>query len=79
MINQYPLWKYVLILAVLLAGLLYALPNLYGEDPAVQVSTLRGAELDPALVDSMQLALREGGLSPKGVEPGPGTGAVPLP
>ena len=70
MINQYPLWKYVLILAVLLAGLLYALPNLYGEDPAVQVSTLRGAELDPALVDSMQLALREGGLSPKGVEPG---------
>ncbi|MCW9058285.1 MAG: protein translocase subunit SecD [Gammaproteobacteria bacterium] len=68
--NQYPLWKYVLILAVLLAGLLYALPNLYGEDPAVQVSTLRGAELDPALVDSMQLALREGGLSPKGVEPG---------
>ncbi len=70
MINQYPLWKYVLILAVLLTGLLYALPNLYGEDPAVQVSTLRGAELDPALVDSMQLALREGGLSPKGVEPG---------
>ncbi|HSJ48428.1 MAG TPA: protein translocase subunit SecD [Gammaproteobacteria bacterium] len=70
MINQYPLWKYVLILAVLLAGLLYALPNLYGEDPAVQVSTLRGAELDSALVDSMQLALREGGLSPKGVEPG---------
>ncbi|MCA1804978.1 MAG: protein translocase subunit SecD [Xanthomonadaceae bacterium] len=68
--NQYPLWKYVLILAVLLAGLLYALPNLYGEDPAVQVSTLRGAELDSALVDSMQLALREGGVSPKGVEPG---------
>lgn len=70
MINQYPLWKYVLILAVLLAGLLYALPNLYGEDPAVQVSTLRGAELDSALLDSMQLALREGGVSPKGVEPG---------
>jgi preprotein translocase subunit SecD len=69
MINQYPLWKYVLILVVLLTGLLYALPNLYGEDPAVQVSTLRGAELDPALMDSMQLALREGGVNPKAVEP----------
>jgi preprotein translocase subunit SecD len=70
MINQYPLWKYVLILAVLLAGLLYALPNIYGEDPSVQVSTLRGAELDPTLVDSLQLALREGGAVPKGVEVG---------
>ena len=70
MINQYPVWKYVLILAVLLVGLLYALPNLYGEDPSVQVSTLRGAELDPALVDSLQLALREGGTVPKGVEAG---------
>jgi preprotein translocase subunit SecD len=70
MINQYPMWKFVLILAVLLAGLLYALPNLYGEDPSVQVSTLRGAELDPALLDSMQLALREGGVNPKGVEAG---------
>jgi preprotein translocase subunit SecD len=70
MINQYPLWKYVLILAVLLAGLLYALPNIYGEDPSVQVSTLRGAELDPTLVDSLQLALREGGAAPKGVEAG---------
>ena len=70
MMNQYPLWKYVLILVVLLVGLLYALPNLYGEDPSVQVSTLRGAELDSALVDSMQLALREGGALPKGVEAG---------
>ena len=70
MMNQYPLWKYVLILVVLLVGLLYALPNLYGDDPSVQVSTLRGAELDSALVDSMQLALREGGALPKGVEAG---------
>jgi preprotein translocase subunit SecD len=69
MINQYPLWKYVLILAVLLVGFLYALPNLYGEDPAVQVSTLRGAELDATRLDSMRLALREGGVMPKGVEP----------
>lgn len=36
--NRYPLWKYLLILAVILVGLLYALPNLYGEDPAIQIS-----------------------------------------
>ena len=70
MINQYPVWKYVLILVVLLTGLLYALPNIYGEDPSVQVSTLRGAELDPTLVESLELALREGGTAPKGVEAG---------
>ena len=44
--NQYPVWKYVLIAAVILAGALYALPNLYGDDPAVQVSPLRGAPVD---------------------------------
>ncbi|MEM1411054.1 MAG: hypothetical protein AAGH19_01745, partial [Pseudomonadota bacterium] len=32
--NQYPTWKYVLILVIVLTGALYALPNLYGEDPA---------------------------------------------
>ena len=36
--NQYPLWKYLLVLFVLAAGALYALPNLYGQDPSVQIS-----------------------------------------
>ncbi|HEB81788.1 MAG TPA: protein translocase subunit SecD [Gammaproteobacteria bacterium] len=36
--NQYPLWKYILLVVVLLFSSIYALPNLYGEDPAVQVS-----------------------------------------
>ncbi|AOU98231.1 protein-export membrane protein SecD [Acidihalobacter yilgarnensis] len=36
--NRYPLWKYLLIVAVIAVGLLYALPNLYGEDPAIQIS-----------------------------------------
>ncbi len=44
--NQYPLWKYVLIAVVILTGALYALPNLYGDDPSVQVSPLRGAPID---------------------------------
>jgi len=38
MLNQYPLWKYVLLVVVLLFTSIYALPNLYGEDPAVQIS-----------------------------------------
>lgn len=39
MINRYPLWKYLVILVALVIGGLYALPNLYGEDPAIQVTT----------------------------------------
>lgn len=38
MINQYPLWKYLLLIAALLMGTIYSLPNLYGEDPSVQIS-----------------------------------------
>ncbi len=37
MLNQYPLWKYILLVVVLLLSSIYALPNLYGEDPAVQI------------------------------------------
>jgi preprotein translocase subunit SecD len=38
MVNQYAPWKYVLLCLVVALGLLYAAPNLYGEDPAVQIS-----------------------------------------
>ena len=53
MINQYPAWKYALIAVALVAGVLFALPNLYGEDPAVQVSAVRGAPIDEALRDRL--------------------------
>ncbi len=36
--NRYPLWQYVLILVIVVLGVIYALPNLYGEDPAVEIS-----------------------------------------
>ncbi|WP_323835000.1 protein translocase subunit SecD [Photorhabdus africana] len=42
MLNRYPLWKYLMLIAAILIGLLYALPNLYGEDPAVQITGARG-------------------------------------
>ncbi|KAF0283735.1 protein-export membrane protein SecD [Spiribacter roseus] len=40
--NRYPLWKYVLVVAVIAAGCLYALPNLFGQDPALQISSASG-------------------------------------
>ncbi|MCY4154275.1 MAG: protein translocase subunit SecD [Gammaproteobacteria bacterium] len=43
--NRYPLWKYLLILIIVAVGCLYALPNIYGKDPALQVSATRGAEV----------------------------------
>jgi preprotein translocase subunit SecD len=55
--NQYPAWKYVLILAVLLVGTLYALPNLFGEDPALQISSARGFALPPSLEPAIEQAL----------------------
>ncbi|MGB2065724.1 MAG: hypothetical protein ACPHUL_11220, partial [Marinomonas gallaica] len=39
MLNKYPLWKYLLILLVIALGVIYALPNLYPDDPALQLST----------------------------------------
>ncbi|MGB7390510.1 protein translocase subunit SecD [Marinomonas sp.] len=39
MLNKYPLWKYLLILLVLALGVIYAVPNLYPDDPALQIST----------------------------------------
>ena len=45
MINQYPLWKYLLLIVVVIFGSIYALPNLYGEDPSVLIS-LRNNNID---------------------------------
>ncbi len=42
MLNRYPLWKYIMLVVVIIVGLMYALPNLYGEDPAVQITGARG-------------------------------------
>ncbi len=51
-LNQYPWWKYLLIGLVMLWGLLFALPNLFGEDPAVQISGTRdNIQIDTALRD----------------------------
>ncbi|MGB6976245.1 MAG: protein translocase subunit SecD [Gammaproteobacteria bacterium] len=56
--NRYPLWKYLLMIGLFLLGLLYALPNLYGDDPAVQVSLKESAVLAPNLADKVSSALQ---------------------
>ena len=68
--NQYPAWKYLLIVVALILGLLYALPNLYGEDPAVQISSNRGSELGPATVDRIKTVLADNKLKVKAMEQG---------
>ena len=66
--NQYPLWKYLLILVALVAGLLYTLPNFYGESPAVQVLPLRAnLKADTALLQRVQTALQNASLNPQAV------------
>jgi len=57
--NRYPLWLYVLIAVIVLGGMLYSLPNLYGESPAVQVSAARaGAKVDDALLSRLELLVK---------------------
>ena len=68
MINQYPAWKYALIAVALVAGILFALPNLFGEDPAVQVSVVRGAAIDTALRDRLVDRVGVAGIVTKGSE-----------
>jgi len=57
--NQYPLWKYLLILAIVVPGFLYALPNLYGEQPGIQIAGERGYDADQSVLSRAQDALRE--------------------
>ena len=62
--NHYPLWKNLLILAALLAGLIYTLPNFYGESPAVQILPLRSSmKADAALLGRVEAALRTANLN----------------
>jgi preprotein translocase subunit SecD len=61
--NRYPLWKYITIGVVLLISILYALPNLYGEAPAVQVSSLRSSsKVDTALLGKIEQILKDAGV-----------------
>jgi preprotein translocase subunit SecD len=66
--NQYPLWKYILILLIVTIGTVYALPNLWGEDPAIQVTSSRGFALPLDLPATIDNSLAKAQISYKGRE-----------
>lgn len=62
MLNKYPLWKTLMVLFIVAFGALYALPNIYGKDPAVQISGLRGVEANLATLDNVKSQLSAGNI-----------------
>ncbi len=67
--NRYPLWKYLLLLCVITIGVIYALPNLYPEDPAVQISGVRsGIQTDAGVMTRVETLLEQNGITYFGIE-----------
>ncbi|MCW9005985.1 MAG: protein translocase subunit SecD [Gammaproteobacteria bacterium] len=65
--NQYPLWKYLLLVLLILFGSIFALPNLYGEDPSVLI-TKRTTGIDDATKDRITDLLKQSSISYKTLE-----------
>lgn len=68
MLNRYPAWKYLMLLGVLVLGIIYALPNLYGEDPALQIAPSKGKTLNPSIVQKVEGILAQENLPFKKIE-----------
>lgn len=67
MLNRYPLWKYLMVMLIITVGALYALPNIYGEDPAIQVTGARGASVDLSTLDTVTNILKKDNLPYKSI------------
>jgi preprotein translocase subunit SecD len=68
-LNRYPLWKNLLVLGVIIIAFFYAAPNLYGDDPAVQISGANAAiPLDTKIQNSVEQALQSAQLKFKKIE-----------
>ncbi len=66
MLNHYPWWKWAVIALVIVPGLFYALPNLFGNDPGIQIRGVRGSAIESADFDRVRTLLSAAGLDPKG-------------
>ncbi|MGL4189218.1 MAG: protein translocase subunit SecD [Sphaerotilus sulfidivorans] len=67
--NRYPWWKYLILAVAMVVGLLYTLPNFFGEAPAVQVSSGKATlKVDAGLVPRVEQALQAAGLKPDFVQ-----------
>ncbi|MEO8600089.1 MAG: protein translocase subunit SecD, partial [bacterium] len=66
--NRYPLWKYLVIAFALLLGVLYTLPNFFGESPAVQISSAKSTiKVDAGLVTQVEQILKTNNMAAGGV------------
>lgn len=65
---EFPRWKYVVILIVLALSALYALPNIYQKDPAVQITANRGGQVDDALRTRVLADLKQAGINTIGAD-----------
>ncbi|MEO3865416.1 protein translocase subunit SecD [Rheinheimera fenheensis] len=68
MLNKNPLWRYLVVLGLLLLALIYALPNLYPEQPALNISASRGGELTPGLVKQLANEFDRAGFKPQALD-----------
>ncbi|MDO9423169.1 MAG: protein translocase subunit SecD [Methylobacter sp.] len=66
--NSFPLWKNLLVLIVFAVGIIYALPNLYGDNPSVQVSSTRPAKLTQEQANRIESAIKAAGFTAKAFE-----------
>lgn len=66
--NRYPLWKYLVIVVALLIGVIYTMPNFYGESPAVQVSSGKATvKVTQETLGNVESTLAAAGIHPNGV------------
>ena len=66
--NRYPLWKYLIIAAALVFGVLYAIPNFFGESPAVQIASIKATvHADTALLSQVEQSLQRAGIAQQGL------------
>ena len=68
--NRYSSWKYIVIIFLIGLGLLFALPNIYGKDPSLQISAARSAEISELTEFQVSAALEEAAITHKGISLG---------
>jgi preprotein translocase subunit SecD len=66
--NHFPVWKNILVLTVLVIGIIYSLPNLYGNDPAVQLASPSATPLQQSQADEVAAAIQAAGFTVKTFE-----------
>ena len=66
--NQYPLWRYLFIIILILFGALYATPNLYGTDPAIQIQPKSGQPVSAAIIAKIKNTLSQQTIFPDAIQ-----------